>query len=71
MISTVKEIGGLDFQIISPGQRGRGIGSGGIYELQGDSIEEVHICTYIYIYIYICIYIYIYICIYIYIYIHI
>lgn len=39
LISTVKEVSELEFQIISPGQRGATNG-GGVYELQGDTSED-------------------------------
>lgn len=39
LISTVKEVSELEFQIISPGQRGSNNG-GGVYELQGDTSED-------------------------------
>ena len=40
MISTAKEVSDIEFQIISPGQRGSLTG-GGIYELQGDNNEDM------------------------------
>jgi hypothetical protein len=38
VISTVKEVSRLEFQIISPGQRGRG---GGVFHLQGSNEADV------------------------------
>lgn len=38
VISTVKEVSKLEFQIISPGQRGNG---GGVFHLQGYNEAEV------------------------------
>jgi hypothetical protein len=41
VISTVKEVSPLEFQIISPGQRGSSSG-GGVYELQGNFILNTY-----------------------------
>ena len=41
LISTVKEISEIEFQIISPGQRGSNAG-GGVYELQGDNSDDMN-----------------------------
>ena len=41
LISTAKEVSDIEFQIISPGQRGS-LNGGGIYELQGDTSEDAN-----------------------------